>query len=209
MWLPLNHSNHYFAVLSVCSGSQITLNCSSLTIHHKTGCRIQDSCLLVMARLKRKLPQYVDTWTCIDAIHHFLLTGQRNQHREYKKVVSYLNVHSGVKSEIVLQCSQEEDIGMLWTLPQPGVLLHRYRITAAADPAATSPFQSHMVANSDDSSWSSPVKAKLWLKTCSLRRGKQNKRKRTNNPTRFFGCDLNRIFFSGNKVLKSLMTQHF
>lgn len=40
-----------------------------------------------------------------------------------------------------------------------------------------------MVANSDDSSWSSPVKAKLWLKTCSLEGGKQNKRRRTNKPT--------------------------
>lgn len=123
------------------------------------------------------------------------------------EIVSFLIVHSKVKSEVVLQCSQEKDEGMLWTLPQPGVLLHRYRITAAADPAATSPFQSHMVANSDDSSWSSPVKAKLWLKTCSLRRGKQNKRKRTNMPTRLFVFDLNRIFFSGKKkVLKSLMT---
>lgn len=39
--------------------------------------------------------------------------------------------------------------------------------------------------------WSSPVKAKLWLKTCSLRLGKQNKRRRTNKPT----SGLDGIFF--------------
>lgn len=115
--------------------------------------------------------------TFVGPIDHSAYCWQKDQHC-VEMLVSPL---PPVRSESVF-CRK------LWTLPWPGVLLHWYRITPRMPPP---PREGHAVANGDDSAWSSPVKAKPWVKTCSLRGGKQNQR-RTNKPTSGLGG----IFYS-------------
>lgn len=100
-------------------------------------------------------------------------------------------------------CLQEENKGMLWTLTQVGVSLHGYKITLLPmtpwPPLLFSPTWLKV------GGWSSPVKAKLGLKTCSLR--KRSKTRGEEQTSQQLARLRGFFFLKGKRIGKDLLIQ--
>lgn len=153
MWLLLNRTERGFTVLSVCTGSRRRSASAHPSLNRMQVTGQPSSCNCTLERKTRRRLQ-------AGIMHSWFSRGRGHTVKWCRLSAFVLNLK--------WSCSVFAGSCELW----PPCYFAQKR----------SPFRSRMVANSDDSGWSPPVKAKLWLKTCSLRGGKQSKG-RANKPT--------------------------